>query len=369
MTHSRAYLDWNATAPLRPEAKAAMTSAMDLAGNPSSVHMEGRKAKAVLEQARAQVARACCVDPETVIFTSGSSEASALALADRNLVSAPIEHDAVLAWTRPELPVSQTGIVAVAEPSASALQVANSETGVIQMIPDGLAVSDATQAFGKIQTAAQIGRTGMVFLSAHKIGGPKGVGALILKSNERPAELIKGGGQEFGRRSGTENIVGIAGFGAAAAAAAREVADGAWERVRALRDALEHALLDAAEGLKVFGFEADRLPNTSCFCMPGWKGESQVIQMDLAGFSISAGSACSSGKVKASSVLPAMGASQFEASSSIRVSIGPSTTKDQLMRFASTWIECCKRFKSRTSPSINVVPEADFSDRGAVIGA
>ena len=365
----RAYLDWNATAPLRAEARAAMTSATDLAGNPSSVHLEGRKAKAAVEHARAQVARACCVDPEEVIFTSGSTEASALALAGRNLVSAPIEHDAVLSWTRPELPVSKTGTVVVSEPSSSALQVANSETGVIQVIPDGLAVSDATQAFGKIQTSAQIGRTGMVFLSAHKIGGPKGVGALISKSNERPAELIKGGGQEFGRRSGTENIVGIAGFGAAAAAAARDVADGVWDGVRALRDALEHALLDAADGLKVFGVEADRLPNTSCFCMPGWKGESQVIQMDLAGFAISAGSACSSGKVTASGVLEAMGASRVEASSSIRVSIGPSTTRDQLMRFASAWIKCCKRFKSRTSPSVRVVPETGISDRGAVIGA
>lgn len=369
MTHERAYLDWNATAPLRPEARAAMKEAMDLEGNPSSVHFEGRKAKAVLELSRSQVASACRVDPEAVVFTSGSTEASALALAGRNLVSAPIEHDAVLAWTRPELPVSEAGIVAVAEPGSSALQVANSETGVIQEIPDGLAVSDATQAFGKIRTSEQIGKAGMAFLSAHKIGGPKGVGALILKADEKPAELIEGGGQELGRRSGTENIVGIAGFGAAAAAAAQEVADGVWERVRTLRDALEHALLDAAEGLKVFGFEVDRLPNTSCFCMPGWKGETQVIQLDLAGFAISAGSACSSGKVKASSVLEAMGASRVEASSSVRVSIGPSTTADQLMRFASAWSKCCKRFKSRTSPSIDVGPSADMSDREAAIGA
>jgi cysteine desulfurase len=332
----RIYLDWNATAPLRPEAREAMLEAMELVGNPSSVHAEGRAAKRLVEQARAQVASALGAEGADIVFTSGATEAAALALAGRGLVGAPIEHDAVSSWIDPVLPVTPEGLVEVAEPARSTLQLANSETGVLQTLPDGLAVSDMTQAFGKIPLAFNWSGCDMALVSAHKLGGPKGVGALVLRRGLDVAPRILGGGQEMGRRSGTENLIGIAGFGAAATAAQRDLEAGAWERVEKLRNILEKALESSSKDIIFVGKGARRLPNTSCIVVPGWRGETQVMQMDLAGFAISAGSACSSGKVKESRVLRAMGLGEG-AASAIRVSIGPETTEDEVMRFAEAW--------------------------------
>ncbi|MGJ8624067.1 MAG: cysteine desulfurase family protein [Yoonia sp.] len=342
----RAYLDHNATTPLRDEARAAMLAAMDVVGNPSSVHAEGRAAKGIVETARAQVAAAVGAAGADVVFTSGATEAAALALAGRDLQAGPIEHDAVHAWIDPVLDVVD-GAVQVVDPARTALQLANSETGILQELPQGLAVSDITQGFGRVPFAFSWAGVGMVFLSAHKFGGPKGVGALIFPQGTDIAAQIKGGGQEMGRRSGTENVIGIAGMGAAAEAVQADLAAGKWERVAKLRNILETAI-EAAENSTIFvGKGAARLPNTSCFCSPGWKGETQVMAMDLAGFAVSAGSACSSGKVKTSRVLRAMGLDDDAAASALRVSLGIDTTEDEVMRFVQAWSE--KRARRRAA--------------------
>ncbi|WP_043769799.1 cysteine desulfurase family protein [Roseivivax isoporae] len=345
----RVYLDWNATAPLCPEAREAMLAAMDVAGNPSSVHAEGRAARALVERARAQVATAFGADGADVVFVSGATEAAALACAGRGLVGSQAEHDAVAAWIDPVLPVAADGTVRVETPGATALQAANSETGVVQDLPGGLAVCDATQAFGKLPVAFNWMGCDMALISAHKIGGPKGVGALVLRQGTEIAARIRGGGQEMGRRAGTENVVGIAGFGAAAEAAQRALDDGAWARVEKLRSVLESLIAAGAEETIFVGKAARRLPNTSCFAVPGWKGETQVMQMDLAGFAISAGSACSSGKVRESRLLRAMGHDAVTASSAVRVSLGPATTETDVARFTEAWLKAHERFRARAA--------------------
>ncbi|QEW20241.1 Cysteine desulfurase [Marinibacterium anthonyi] len=344
---SRTYLDWNATAPLRPEARDAMIAAMDLVGNPSSVHAEGRAAKGLVERARAQVAKAFGAEGADVIFTSGATEAAALACAGRGLAGAAVEHDAVRAWVSEELDVTPDGAVTVTDPARSVLQFANSETGIIQRLPDGLALSDATQVFGKLPVAFNWMGAQMALISAHKLGGPKGIGALVVKRGTEVAARILGGGQEMGRRSGTENIVGIAGFGAAAEASARDLDNETWARVSGIRNILEKAIEAGAKSTIFVGKGAERLPNTSCLIAPGWKGETQVMAMDLAGFAISAGSACSSGKVRASQVLTAMGYDSDLASSAIRVSIGPTTTEDEVLRFAESWCRGYNKHRAR----------------------
>ncbi|MBK1634564.1 cysteine desulfurase family protein [Rhodovulum adriaticum] len=349
MKPGRIYLDWNATAPLRPEARAAMTAAMDVVGNPSSVHAEGRAARALVEKARAQVAAALGAEGAEIVFTSGASEAAALACAGRGLLAGDIEHDAVAAWVDPCLPVDDLGGVSVADPAQSALQLANSETGVIQDIPEGLAVCDMTQGFGKLPVAFNWLGAEMALISAHKLGGPKGIGALVLRRGiDLPAQ-IRGGGQEMGRRAGTENIVGIAGFGAAAEATAKELAAGKWSKVAQLRNILENTIEAGANNTIFVGKGAHRLPNTSCFVTPGWKGETQVMQMDLAGVAISAGSACSSGKLRESRVLRAMGLDAVAAASAVRVSIGPDTTEEEIMRFAERWLAAERKFRGRAA--------------------
>jgi cysteine desulfurase len=346
---SRVYLDHNATAPLRHEARAAMLGALDILGNPSSVHAEGRKARAVVEKARAQVAAALGADGADIVFTSGATEAAALALAGRGLAGAAVEHDAVRAWADDSLAVDGLGRVTVPEPARATLQLANSETGVVQDLPQGLAVSDLTQGFGKLPFAFNWLGLEMGFISAHKIGGPKGIGALVMRRGTDLAAQIRGGGQEMGRRAGTENIPGIAGFGAAAEAAAKDLADGMWNSVVEIRNILEQALDAEAPKTILVGKGAQRLPNTICLATAGWKGETQVMQMDLAGFAISAGSACSSGKMRASAVLGAMGYDAQQASGAIRVSLGPQTRKEDVLRFADAWLKEYRRFAARAA--------------------
>ena len=358
---TRAYLDWNATAPLRQEAREAMTRAMDVVGNPSSVHAEGRAARALVERARAQVAESIGCKPAEVIFTSGATEAATV-LAHRPEGCAvcvqETAHDAL--WAHFDL----SGADARPEGPGHvlAMGLANSETGVITRPPeredgqypygalrcDSLLL-DITQAVGRMPFSFAWSGAEMAIMSAHKLGGPKGVGALILRDGIDISPLIPGGGQELGRRSGTENLIGIAGFGAAAEAAQRDLETGAWKRVEYLRKLLETALEDAAPDITFFGREGARLPNTSCFAVPGWKGETQVMQMDLAGYAVSAGSACSSGKVKESRVLRAMGADAVTASSAIRVSLGTATTEEEVTGFARTWSEHYRRWKARAA--------------------
>ncbi len=326
-----------------------MIAAMDVCGNPSSVHAEGRAAKALIERARGQIAAAFGADGADIVFTSGSTEGAALTLAGRGLHGAAVEHDAVRSWITEDLPVSPSGQVEVGAPEQSTLQLANSETGIVQSLPAGLAVTDATQAFGKLPVAFNWLETRMALISAHKLGGPKGIGAVVMKRGTDLPAQIKGGGQEMGRRSGTENVIGIAGFGAAAEAAARDLANGVWDQVKEFRNILEKALEAGSKSTIFVGKDQERLPNTLCFATPGWKGETQVMQMDLAGFAISAGSACSSGKVRASAVLTAMGYDEVTAASAIRVSLGPRTTEEDVLRFVETWLEKEKKHRARAA--------------------
>ncbi|MEL7275318.1 MAG: cysteine desulfurase family protein [Pseudomonadota bacterium] len=379
---SRVYLDHNATTPLRSEARAAMLAAMDVLGNPSSVHAEGRAAKAIVEKARSQVASLVGCEPMHVVFTGSATEAAQTAayafVAEHATVCSGIEHDAIWAHHDNEniLRIDPAGRLAlehcfdteilgsVRPLNAFAVQSANSETGVVQDVQGAISyisdrlprrarfLCDAVQSWGKM--GFEFGACGAdaAIVSAHKFGGPKGVGALVLKAGLDDLErspLVSGGGQEMGRRSGTENVIGIAGFGAAAEAAQRDVADGRWARVEKLRNILESALADASNTTIFVGKEAPRLPNTSCFITPGWKGETQVMQMDLAGFAISAGSACSSGKVKASRVLQAMGYSEHEAASAVRVSLGLETTEDEILRFAEAWTQKLRKHEARAA--------------------
>lgn len=353
----RVYLDWNATAPLRPEARAAMVAALDVAGNPSSVHAEGRAAKAIVEAAREDVAAAVGCKAKEVVFTSGATEAAGVLAGlpeGHNVYVDPTAHDCVVAHWRMDGTAERGHTLA--------LGLANGETGVIADVPargaDGYAYGprradwlflDVAQAVGRLPFAFGWSGADFAILSAHKLGGPKGVGALIVREGVEIATLRPGGGQELGRRSGTENVAGIAGFGAAARAAARDLADGVWRRVAELRDGLEARLAAAAPDTIFVGRDRPRLANTSCILTPGWKGETQVMQMDLQGFAVSAGSACSSGKVRQSRVLKAMGFDDIAAASAIRVSIGPATTEEELDRFAAAWIAAHDRHRARAA--------------------
>jgi cysteine desulfurase len=336
--NARVYLDWNATAPLRDEARAMMVAALDVVGNPSSVHAEGRAAKAIVETAREEVAAAVGCKAKEVVFTSGATEAAGVLAGFDAVTVEPTAHDCLQAHAK-----GQGGVLAMG--------FANSETGVLSEMPDhdGPILLDVVQAVGRVPFAFGWSGADFAILSAHKLGGPKGVGALIVREGVDIASLRPGGGQEMGRRSGTENVAGIAGFGAAATAASRDLADGVWQRVAELRDGLEARLAAGAEDTIFVGRGRPRLPNTTSILTPGWKGETQVMQMDLQGFAVSAGSACSSGKVRPSRVLRAMGFDELDAGSAIRVSIGPATTEEELDRFAAAWLAARMRHRARAA--------------------
>ncbi len=368
----RVYLDHNATTPLRAEARAAMAAAMDVVGNPSSVHAEGRAAKLLIERARAQVAALVGCSTQEIVFTSGATEAAATILGSAGAAMyAATAHECILAAV-PDSPhsvamgASADGTVRAGQGDAATFDhgkdhvfcwsPGNSETGVLETekslpaaIRNGVILEDTVQIYGKIAHSPDVFGATYQLLSAHKMGGPKGVGALYVRGGVDMRPLIKGGGQEMGRRSGTENIIGIAGFGAAAEAAGRDVSEGRWQEVAELRNILEESLAASAKKTIFVGNDSLRLPNTSCILAEGWKGETQVMQMDLAGFAISAGSACSSGKVKASKVLQAMGYDETQASSAIRVSLGLETTKDDVLRFADAWLAKRRKFEQRAA--------------------
>lgn len=337
----RVYLDYNATAPLRTEARDAMLAAMEIVGNPSSVHAEGRAAKALVERSRAQVAAAVGCTPREVVFTSGATEAARVLAGFSGVAVQETAHDALWAHHAP----------GSKPPAVWAMGLANSESGVISPVEQGagLLLLDITQAVGRIPFSFAWSGADLAVMSAHKLGGPKGVGALIVKQGLDIDSLGPGGGQEMGRRSGTENIIGIAGFGAAAEAAQRDLERGVWDRIEKLRNILELRLEHSAKETIFVGKSTARLPNTSCLLTPGWKGETQVMSMDLAGFAISAGSACSSGKVRESRVLRAMGFGPAEAASAVRVSLGPDTTEDEIDRFAAAWLKHHERFRARAA--------------------
>ncbi|WP_349371896.1 cysteine desulfurase family protein [Salinarimonas sp.] len=370
-TAERAYLDYNATAPLREEAARALVHALERVGNASSVHAEGRAARAALEAARAEVAALVEADPAAVIFTSGGSEANALALAPgfarpgeagaEVLLVGAGEHPCVLDGHRfpadavERIPLDAHGVADLAwlEARLSALtgrralvslQLANNETGVVQPVAEAARIAhahgasihtDAVQAPGKIPVSIRALGVDAMTLSAHKIGGPQGAGALVLASEGYGLDrLVRGGGQERGFRAGTENVPAIVGFGAAARLV-REHLDGERERLARLGAAFAAAVREKAPEAVVFGDGAPRLPNTILFAVPGLRAETALIAFDLGGVALSSGSACSSGKVKRSHVLDAMGVDPSLAEGALRLSCGYATRDAEVIRFAS----------------------------------
>ena len=359
------YLDHNATTPLRPEARAALSRALDAAGNPSSVHAGGRAARRLVEEARAAVAELVCAFPAEVIFTSGGSEANALALRGvaaagevRAIIASATGHESILANAADasaasgvglmHLPATGDGMIDLAAletalaidggPALVSVLLANNETGVFQPLAEisrrvraagGLLHVDAAQVAGRLPVNMREIGADLLTLSAHKMGGAPGAGALVVTDGVKLVRQIAGGGHELGRRAGTENVPAIAAFGAAAASAVD------WSPTAALRDRLEAAILAAIPEVQIYGASAPRLPNTSMFGLAHVAGETQVMAMDLAGYAVSSGAACSSGKVKSSHVLAAMGAAH--PGDAIRVSLGPETTLDEIDAFAAAW--------------------------------
>jgi cysteine desulfurase len=369
----RSYFDWNATTPLRAEARRAAEAAFALLGNPSSVHAEGRAARHVVENARQEVAALVGSKAADVFFTSSGTEANMLALSPAweisgdkrprvRLFMSAIEHASVRAGGRfapqaiEELPVDGEGrlrldalekVLATSKGSLVSLMLANNETGVIQPVAEAAAIVhaaggllhvDAVQAAGRIPLDINALGADLLTLSAHKIGGLKGAGALIRASDDLHLNdpLIRGGGQERGLRAGTENVPGIAAFGAAAAAARR---DGEAEtgRISALKMKLEAGLRSITPGTVIFGEGAPRLPNTTLFALEGMKAETAVIAFDLEGIAVSSGSACSSGKVQPSHVLGAMGVSPSLRGGAVRLSLGWETTETDIERLLNAW--------------------------------
>jgi len=382
------YMDYNATAPVRPEAVAAVAEALQVTGNASSVHGFGRHARRILEDAREAVAALVGAEPAQVIFTSGGTEANNLALngceRERILVSAG-EHDSVL-QAAPEAernPLDRDGRVDLAalgaalkaddRPALVSVMLANNETGVIQPLPEVVALArdhgaivhcDVVQAAGKIALDfAELG-VDLLSLSAHKLGGPQGVGALVVADSVGLRPELRGGGQERRRRAGTENLPGIAGFGAAARIAAERL--GAFAALAELRDDLERQLQALAPGLIRYGAAAPRLANTACFALPGLPAETQVMALDLAGIAVSAGAACSSGKIEPSHVLRAMGATAEEATSAIRVSLGWLNTAADIEAFVAAWSELYQRRMTR-QPAASAGAEGAAADETVAV--
>jgi cysteine desulfurase len=385
MSDARTYLDFNATAPLRPQARAVAVAALDCVGNASSVHQPGRHARVLVEAARREVAALAGVSAGGVVFTSGGTEAANLALTpslrigcggrdfDLLLVSAG-EHPCVLQGHRfaagqvVVLPLQPSGQVDLAALEKAlhenlgkrpllGLQAANNETGVIQPVAEaaaqvraagGATVCDTVQALGRVSCAAETLGADVLIVSAHKLGGPKGAGALAFADeNDHIRDVImRGGGQERGQRAGTENVAAIAAFGAAAQAAVRSM-EGEARLTRALRDPLEATVLQIAPDAAIFGGDVERLPNTSYFAVPGTSAETLLVALDLDGVAVSSGSACSSGKVGKSHVLAAMGVDPALASGAIRVSFGWTSTEADVERFAVAFARALERMQRR----------------------
>lgn len=385
MTSPRVYMDYNATAPLRPEVRNAVAESLDIFGNPSSVHEEGRRAKAAIERARSQVAALAGCELGEVVFTGGASEAnqSIIGAGWDVIATSAMEHESVLAasqWaaehnkcTLAVIPAGPAGMdgrvdtewfaslkddmarggAELAEPLVS-VQIANGETGVIQPVEriveiareQGYAVhTDAVQAAGKLPLDFSALDVDFMSLSAHKIGGPKGVGALIVRSGMKVRPLIRGGGQEQGRRAGTENVPGIVGFGMAAEYALQNL--DSISKIKILRDRLECEVVRLAPGANIFSATQERLPNTSALALEGANAETLVIAFDLAGIAVSAGSACSSGKVARSHVLEAVGIPSELAEGTFRVSLGWDSSEQDISCFLEAWAGLVKQHQKQ----------------------
>lgn len=399
MGATRIYLDHNATSPLRPEARAAMVAALDTLGNPSSVHAEGRAAKALLEDARARVAAGIGAATRSVTFMSGATEAANLALTpdiQRGRDAEPLdillvgagEHPAVLAGHRfpaervERLALNREGELSLEALDAAlarhagkrlmlALQAVNNETGVIQPVAEaaarvhaasGILACDATQAIGRIETTFATTGADILFFSSHKLGGPMGAGALAVGRDDLHIRsmLIRGGGQEFGRRAGTENLAAITGFAAAFDAAVATI-ESETARLETLRDRLEAKARMVAPDARFFGARARRTANASAFAIPGLSAQTLLMALDLEGVAVSNGSACSSGKVRESHVLAAMGAQEKEA---VRASLGWSSREEDVEHLGMVLAKVVDRMRSRHSVACGA-SDAQATERSA----
>jgi cysteine desulfurase len=367
----RTYLDHNATTPLRAGARAAVIEALDKGGNPSSIHAEGRAARAMVEKARKIVADGLGVLPAMVVFTGVGTEANnwviSSAAVERIIISA-VEHSCVLEAARATgkpleiVPVDDNGIIdldalegalATGGKALVSVMLANNETGVIQKVRqaasvaakyDALLHTDAVQGLGKIPINFGLLGVDLMTLSAHKVGGPQGVGALIVKDGVTLEKLLHGGGQELGRRGGTENVAGIVGF----AAAVKEVGEKQSD-VKGLRDDFESKLQQLSPDAVIFGQQVERLPNTCFFAVPGMKAQTTLINLDLDGIAVSTGSACSSGKVSGSRVLHEMGVADELRNCALRVSFGWTSTSRDIDRFMEVWQRLVARQKDNAA--------------------
>jgi cysteine desulfurase len=374
MAETRSYLDHNATSPLRPEARAAMLAALDTGGNASSVHGEGRAARGFADEARETIAGALGCLPDMIVFTSSGTEANNLALKGaaalgvRRLVVSAVEHASVLETAAATglaveiAPVTGDGRIDLAaldallgarpEPALVSVMAANNETGAIMPLAEvseiarrhgALVHTDAVQALGKVALRWAVLGVDMMSVSAHKLGGPQGAGALVMREGLALEPLLHGGGQEMKRRAGTENVAAISGFAAAVKAA--EEPGG----IEALRDRLEAELKRIAPGVTIFAEAAQRLPNTSCFALPGLEAGMALMAFDLAGVAVSSGSACSSGKVSRSHVIDAMGQTPDLVAGAVRASLGWNSTGADVERFAAAWSQIVARFQNRAA--------------------
>ncbi|MEW5729634.1 MAG: cysteine desulfurase family protein [Pseudomonadota bacterium] len=365
---TRAYLDYNAGAPMRPEAAAAVAATLGCPGNPSSVHMAGREARRRMEEARGRVAALVGGQPAGVVFTSGGTEANALALRGagrRRVLASAVEHASVREAVSAEaIPVNRDGVVDLdavdrllatdPRPALVSVMLANNETGVIQPVArvadvarrhGALVHCDACQAPGRVPVSLSDLGVDFLTLSGHKLGGPAGIGALVLADPDFPlAPILLGGGQERRRRAGTENLPGIVGFGVAAAMAADDIGSGvAILEVCNLRDGLEAEARRRVPDAVIVGAGAPRIGNTTCLALPGVAAQIQVAALDLAGVMVSAGAACSSGKVAESQVLAAMGLGPAVAGSAVRVSLGWASRREDVDAFLDAWAELARR--------------------------
>jgi len=369
MGELRTYLDWNASAPIYPEVVEAMSEALLEGGNASSIHCEGRNAHSAIEAARDQVAQLINAKPRDIVFTSGGSEANSLATSGLTtngtidgIVISAVEHPSVMAFASLEnvqvstIPVDGNGIVeldaleacltgavAANEKTLVSIMWANNETGVIQPIDDIVKLAhaheclvhcDAVQALGKIPVDFAASGVDLMSLSAHKIGGPQGTGALVVRPSVVLAPMFRGGGQELSRRAGTENLSGIVGFGRAAELIGR---DNSGAEIANLHSQLESEIRKIRSDVVIFGEDQERLPNTTCAAVCGTSAEALLIMLDLSGIAVSSGSACSSGKVATSHVLSAMGVDDAVAKAAIRISLGRTTTTKDIEKFLNAW--------------------------------
>lgn len=377
MAANEVYLDYNATAPARPAVIERVAEVMAVVGNPSSIHGSGREARRLVDRARRQVATLVNASPEAIVFASGGTEANnqVLASVDGPILTSAIEHESVLRASSDTtlIDVDSDGRIdldalrkaynrRLPPPGLISVMLANNETGVIQPVKEVAAIAreagvrlhvDAVQAAGKIPIDFFELGADFLTLSAHKLGGPQGIGALIARPGLEPLPLLKGGAQEHRLRAGTENVAGIAGFGLAAELA---LADRAFaDRVGLLRDGMEAAIQKISPESRIFGRESPRLPNTSCLTMPGVGHETQLMAFDLAGIAVSSGSACSSGKVGPSHVLAAMGVPDDEANTAIRVSFGWASSKTDADRFIDVYNKVFQRSRARRSADKSAV--------------